>query len=199
MLNIIIIRKENCIFAVLKNRNMLEKFDIENAKAAMLYILSKLGKTDFIHLFKILYFAERKCLCRCGHLIVDDKYIAMRKGPVPSTIYDLFKNIRNGTKEDNFFNKSFLIYENHFVEAIESPDMDCLSVFDVECLDESIKENKDLDSDTLSEKSHDYAWKNSDINEEIDIINIAKAEGASEEMIDYIKENIEISKILGCV
>jgi len=73
---------------------MKELFDIEKVKAVLLYILSKIGKTELIRLFKILYFAERKHLAKWGNLIVNDTYIAMKNGPVPAIIYDLFKCVR---------------------------------------------------------------------------------------------------------
>ena len=182
---------------------MIEKFDIETAKAAMLYISNKLGKADLIRLFKILYFAERNHLAKWGDLIVNDTYIAMKNGPVPSIIYNMFKGIRDdGFREKRYesFSNAFKIEDDGYnVIPLEFPNMDYLSKASVEAIDEAILENKDIDSYALSMKSHDYAWNNADKNDKIDFIDIAKAGGASEDMIEYILEERELSEILGCV
>jgi len=181
---------------------MLERFDIETAKAVMLYISRNIGKADLIHLFKILYFAEKKHLAKWGDLIVNDTYIAMKNGPVPSIIYDLFKGIRGDglmDKRYEVFYSAFDIEEGYFVVPLEFPDADYLSRTNIEALDESIVENKDADFYALSKKSHDHAWNNADRNNKMNFIDIAKAGGASKEMIDYILEERELSEILGCV
>ena len=180
---------------------MIEKFDIETAKAAMLYISSKFGKIDFMRLFKLLYFAERKHLAKWGDFIVNDTYIAMKNGPVPSIIYDLFKGIRGDgfrdKKYETFYN-TFKVDGGHYVIPLEFPDMDYLSRSNVDALDESIFEYKDIDSNRLSDLSHDIAWMNADKNDKINFIDIAKAGGASNDMIDYILEERELSEILEC-
>ena len=181
---------------------MLEKFDIETAKAVMLYISRKIGKADLICLFKILYFAEKKHLAKWGDLIVNDTYIAMRNGPVPSIIYDLFKGIRgDGLRDKRYdtFYRAFDIEEGYYVVPLEFPDMDYLSRANIDALNESIHENKDADIYALSKKSHDLAWNNADRNNQMNFIDIAKAGGASNDMIDYILEERELSEILGCV
>lgn len=76
--------------------------------------------------------------------------------------------------------------------------MEELSQSDIDCLDTSIKENKNVDIDTLSIKSHDEAWRNAWEKQKaypMDTILIAKAGGANESMIEYIKENEEINKL----
>jgi len=125
---------------------MIEKFDIETAKAAMLYISNKLGKADLIRLFKILYFAERNHLAKWGDLIVNDTYIAMKNGPVPSIIYNMFKGIRDdGFREKRYesFSNAFKIEDDGYnVIPLEFPNMDYLSKASVEAIDEAILENK---------------------------------------------------------
>ena len=180
---------------------MLERFDIDTAKAAMLYISGKFGKIDLMRLFKVLYFAEKDHLKNWGSLIVNDTYIAMKHGPVPSILYYLFKDIRgDGFLNNNYsdFYQAFKV-EGDYVFPLEKPDMDCLSVADVNSIDLSIEANKDLSFGDLSEKSHDPAWNNADKNNVIDFMDMVIASGASKEMIDYICERREISKALGCV
>ena len=65
-------------------------------------------------------------------------------------------------------------------------------------MNERLKENKNIDIDTLSTKSHDEAWENAWEKQKahpMDAILMAKAGGANESMIEYIKENEEINKL----
>ena len=50
---------------------MMTNDDIAKLKAAALYVLNKCGETDFIHLFKILYFAERSHYAKYGKHLTD--------------------------------------------------------------------------------------------------------------------------------
>jgi uncharacterized phage-associated protein len=181
---------------------MLERFDIEKAKAVMLYISCNIQNRDIMRLFKILYFAEKKHLAKWGDFILNDRYIAMRNGPVRSMLYDLFKGIRGDglrSKEFEMFYNAFKIDGKYNVTPLETPDMDYLSQSNITFLNQSIEENKDINFNKLSKNSHDTAWKSADRNEIIDFIDIAKAGGASKEMVDYIVEERELSEILGCV
>ena len=46
--------------------NKMSAEDIAKLKAVALYVLDKCGETDFIHLFKIIYFAERNLYAKYG-------------------------------------------------------------------------------------------------------------------------------------
>ena len=71
------------------------------------------------------------------------------RGPVPSYLYDVLK----GAIQDDFLSNSF-IREDYIIYAAEECDTDYLSESDIECLDRSISENKNLGFGQLSEKSH---------------------------------------------
>ena len=168
------------------------KFDRSKAIASILYVANILNRVDFHKLSKILYFAERKHLARFGRPITGDWYIAMRNGPVPSNIYDYLKIVKGETSNKDESLKTYFEVEGaYFVTAKEQADKDELSETDLECLDESIKENRNLSFETLTNKSHDSAWKNAPGDEKIDFIEIAKAEGADQEMIEYIQDVVE--------
>jgi predicted transcriptional regulator len=64
------------------------------------------------------------------------------------------------------------------------------------CIEEAIQENGKLDYEMLTKKSHDEAWNNTRKNTQIDIIDIAKAGGADEEMIKYTREVLENKRII---
>lgn len=173
--------------------------DVLKLKAAVLYVLNKCGRIGYLRLFKILYFANREHYAKYGRSIINDVFCALPKGPVPSFLYDAIK----GQKGNYYTIISESIYnpedEEYFiVTAKEEPDMDELSVSDIKCLDKSIQENKDIDINSLSIKSHDEAWEEKKHSHgRMNNISIAKAGGASEAMIEYIKENELIDSLIG--
>lgn len=178
------------------------KFDQEKALAALLYVTTKLGELQnnapsFHKVFKILYFADQKSLVEYGRPISGDYYVAMRHGPVPSTMYDMLKSARG---DANFIKNDFLlehveVFGNHYIKAKSFPDMDALSETDLECLDASVKENYKKNFSELQDKSHGGAWGKSDENDKMRPEDIAEEGGADREMIEYIKSNLENEKI----
>ena len=155
---------------------------------SLLYICQKTGGSlDMYTLLKILYFAEGKHLVYYGRPITGDAMVAMDYGPVPSSAYDQVK--LNGADLSNFSR------QDEIITGKTPPNLDNLSESDIECLDESIQENKDLGFSRLKNKSHDaaYNWTVSNFgkNTTIPFIEIAKAYGADEAMIEYIKTNAE--------
>ena len=75
----------------MRSMNKMSAEDIAKLKAVALYVLDKCGETDFIHLFKIICFAERNLYAKYGQHLVKDTFIAMEHGPVPSHLYDALK------------------------------------------------------------------------------------------------------------
>ena len=132
--------------------------DVLKLKAAVLYVVNKCGEIGYMHLFKILYFANREHYAKYGRSIINDTFCALPKGPVPSFLYDAVKP--NVSKSG-----------------------DLKIIFD-----------------SLSEKSHDIAWKEAwDKGPARPMMNlsIAKAGGANRAMLEYIKENELIDSIIG--
>lgn len=170
--------------------------DSDKIKATILYVLTNIREgVDFLKLFKIIYFANQRHLACYGRSIVDDQFVAMQNGPV---LTDAYNKLRN----DGFDFIERNPEGGYMIFAKESPDMDELSVSDVECLDISIKENRDLTFSELSKKSHDAAWlsawdsrkgKNS---VPMDLLKIARAGGANDRMIEYIKEDLFVDSCL---
>lgn len=162
---------------------------------SLLFVLDKLGgEGDFHKLFKIMYFADQKHLLRYGSLITDDNYVAMNNGPVPSMTYDILKALRGDGLLETYkpqFEEYFELLSKYEVKSISSPDLDELSDSEQECLLESVSENKDLDFNKLTNKSHDSAWASADQDCEMSIQDIALAAGANQQLIDYINDSIE--------
>jgi uncharacterized phage-associated protein len=73
------------------------EFDPEKAIAASVYIVSKgLPELTMAKLFKLLFLSDKDHLVRYGRPIMGDFYAAMKDGPVPSNLYDLFKEMKSG-------------------------------------------------------------------------------------------------------
>ncbi len=186
---------------------MMDKYDVEKLKAVTLYILKKCGATDFIHLFKILYFAEKEHYANYGKHITKDTFIAMDHGPVPSFLYDALKlSSKKNTAGINDLRWTIAnavtpgsAELDYYFIAAEEPDMDELSEAEIASLDKSIAENKDMSPWDLSEKSHDEAWHsswNQSHNSPISPYEIAKAGGASDGFVEYLKEQDSLDNFL---
>ena len=192
----------NQFFNVNLERKMLKfKFDPDKAIAAVLYLSRKLisekFKADFHKIFKILYFADRRHLALYGRPVVGDYYVAMDHGPVPSNIYDMFKAARG----DSYFcvpgelTNTFAA-SGHYLKPLKEPDLDVFSESDLECLNESYYENKDLGFSEIREKSHDAAHKRATKDDKISYLDMAKAAGAGHEMLAYIRNLASNDRIL---
>lgn len=165
-------------------------FDKDKSISSVLFILNKLGKTDFHKVCKILYFADQKHLTKYGNPITGDFYIAMKNGLVPSNVYDILKAIRNNFSfnlNTNELKDLFEVHGNHDVTAKVNADLDFLSETDVECILNSIEENKNLSFADLTDKSHNTAWNKATRDNEISFLDIATDGGANDVMINYIK------------
>lgn len=158
----------------------------------MLYILNKLeGVSDFHKLFKIMYFAERKHIARYGRMITGDDYIKMDNGPVPSLAYNILKDVKYFSKQ-SVFSPYLDVFGRYMVKSLKEYNSDEFSNSDIECLNESIEENKELSFGQLTDKSHDNAWEYASFS--LSINDMAEVEGATAEMLDYIKEMQELKK-----
>lgn len=176
---------------------MINYFPYNDDKAlnVFLYIANRLVTPDIYRVFKILYLADVEHLAKYGRPIVGDVYHALPKGPVPTNMYDEFKLVASSSKLAALFHKA---ERNKLLEAYEAKgytivpkvdaDLDELSQSDIECLDKSIAENKDLTFGQIKNKSHDAAYDKASENGPIGFDEIAKVGGADEAMVNYIHE-----------
>lgn len=176
------------------------KVDIDKSIQATLFVLNQVGGTcDFHKIFKVLYFADQKHLARFGRPITGDNYVAMKNGPVPSNIYDILKSIRTETVFSDYAKQYMPLFDvrmNHFAVAKQEADLEYLSETDVECLNEALQENKDLNFKQLTDKSHDPAYNQALKDDYIPLLEIAKVGGANEAMLNYIQLNVQNQRAL---
>ena len=173
----------------------MQNFEFNKSKSisALLYICYKLidfddprADTGYHKIFKILYFADKKHIAQYGRPVIDDTYIAMEYGPVPSETYYAVKNPGG----------HFEIVNNYIIVPKSEPDIDEFSKTDLSCLNESIEENKFLSFTELADKSHDSAYNRTKPNDKIQYDDILIASNASPEMISYIKQGLNADLVL---
>jgi uncharacterized phage-associated protein len=165
---------------------------------------------DYFHLFKILYFADRAHYATYGRRIIADTFCALPKGPVPSALYDVVKDVI-GTQPLSDTSPLLPLSQSmtkvndptysFILKAKEDFDADELSRSDMEVLDASINENRYKGFDELSQQSHDEAWAEAYNNPQntrktMEPISMAKAAGANEETLQYLQEQARIEALL---
>lgn len=173
-------------------------FDKNRIIQIVLYVLNKTDGIDYYHLFKILYFAERKHLAKWGCGILPDEFYALRWGPVPTVLYDAVKG--KGELSKSLFKDIEFAGDDasNVLIAKKEANIKCLSKSMIEVLDASIAANAGLTFEELKNKSHDDAWKQAYLNSDklISPINMAIVEGADSAMQEYIEDQLDIDKLL---
>lgn len=181
----------------------MTRYEKRKLVEVVLYILCKTGWLDYYHLFKIIYFANVKHIVKYGFPMVADKFCALKNGPVPSALYDCVKGGKYYDAELHEMLSNSIAKGTddayYMVSAVRTADMDYLSKADAEALDSSMAENLRLPFGDLMAKSHGKEWErasNQQGQKVMDIVGMAKDANASDDMIEYIKENLEIEKSL---
>lgn len=184
---------------------MKEIEEINKIKAVVEYILQQMGEAvDYIHLFKVMYFAQEEHLAIYGVPMMYDTFVARKHGPVPSLTYKVLRVAEGKTVDVTGELQAFAAdlslsqKEGHQVVALSDGvqcDMDELSRSNVRILDKWIEHCKDIASFDLSELSHDKAWQNAVRQTErtgedtkISLYDMAASGGASKAMLGVVKE-----------
>jgi uncharacterized phage-associated protein len=172
---------------------------INKIKAIVLYILQHFKDgVDYIKLFKIMYFAQREYLATYGLTMIEDTFKARPRGPVPALTYKVVKMAEEGNPEKSDlspFISALRVDDNQMIYGVETPDMDYIAKMEKSELDTVIAKYAGMDSDALSELSHDSAYKKVELlmkddpqKDVMTLIDIARAGGASKEMVSHIRE-----------
>ncbi len=191
---------------------MKSKESINEIKATVIYILKSFPEgIDWVKLFKLMYFAQQKHLVLYGRGIVNEKFHAHERGPVPGYTFEAIYSIDSSKKElfAEFLEGINVVKVGKGCRTITTnlePDMDEFSGSDIEVIDEIIELYKDKSPEELSDLSHkDSAWikafgikKEDPQRDFMSDIDIAKAGDASDELIEYIKELNLVKNALGC-
>jgi uncharacterized phage-associated protein len=174
----------------------VQNYNDQVIKEVLLYILSKTGRVDYYHLMKILYLAERQHLAKWGEKITTDDYYALPHGPVPTRIYDSLKSVKEG--RGGFLADVVSVDDNlPNVSPLREPNMDYLSKSEIEALDNAIAKNIVKSFQELEQMTHDeYYFKALENGRKMSVEDIARSGGATEEMIEFIREDMAINNAL---
>lgn len=184
---------------------MKEIEEVNKIKAVVEYILQQMGTAvDYIHLFKVMYFAQEEHLAIYGVPMMYDTFVARKHGPVPSLTYKVLRLAEGKTVdvtgELHAFasDLSLSVSDGHQVVTLADGvqcDMDELSRSNIRILDKWIEHCKDISSFDLSELSHDKAWQKAVRQTErtgedtkISLYDMAASGGASKAMLGVVKE-----------
>jgi hypothetical protein len=175
---------------------------VKKIESVVLYVLRNFAEgVDYIKLFEIIYFAQKEYLANYGKVLCPDTFKTRTFGPVPALSDKVIKLVEledddiNSYPDLKSFYKSIRV-QNQMVYALAKPDMDYLSKKECEYLDKWYNYCKDKDSITeLSPESHDEAYERAYARYKEDPqlatltnIEIAKAGGATDKMVAYIRE-----------
>ncbi len=132
---------------------MTFRFNFEKTLQAAAVLLSlDDNRMDRIRLLKLLYIADRELLAEAGRPLTGAIPVAMKYGPVPSSVYDLIKGVAGRTVEWSRYIES----TNYSVALREDPGRGKLSKREVEKLIEVTERYRSLDDFELSELTHTF-------------------------------------------
>lgn len=151
------------------------KFAFNDGKAleALAFIAKTRPGLTPLFVSKVLFFAEKWHINRYGRPIIADTYIAMPRGPVPSTIKNFIDENWNWVDRPAGYDEAVTIklgpYMRHLMPGLREPNITVLSETDIECLKEAIVHCQDKSADELSEMTHfEKAWRNAAPNAPMD-------------------------------
>lgn len=118
-----------------------------------------------LYVAKILFYAEKWHLNKYGRPIMADTYIAMPKGPVPSTIRDYIEQNWLWVDRPDDLDRAITIDRSGYLPKLRrgtrDADLSVLSESDIECLREAITFCTAKTPDELSRLAHlEKAWRN---------------------------------------
>lgn len=127
-------------------------FDVEKTIQAAAYLIKHAGgRENYMRLLKLIYLADRKSLKLRKTPICGDTPVAMKRGPVPSTTFDLIK----GEDPQSIRWEQFIRRDNYDVVLENDPGNLALSRAEVRILGEILEEFRNYDEWALVEWCHD--------------------------------------------
>lgn len=189
------------------NKKFMRGFNFKKAVQTLNYFAIKEGgKINKMKAIKLVWLSNRNHLRKFGRLIFDDRYYAMKLGPVPSYTKDLAE------VDTDFLAEDELTYRNQYISPIDQYSYASKSnienlVFsdsDLKSLEDIYTRFGNLTEFQLSELSHQYPeWKrfedlfNSGMGSryEIDILDFFEnTVSIKDDFFAMDKEDIELSK-----
>ena len=153
-----------------RRRKIRFSFDVEKFADAMAFLASRgVNQLTTMKAVKLLYFADREHLLKYGRPILGDWYACMDHGPVPSSAYDILKQIKD--PDPTVMSPTTKIVSEHITTRgtgdkypvfvpVGEQDFDALSDSDLEILDMVVEKYGKRSAMDLSDETHKHAaWR----------------------------------------
>jgi uncharacterized phage-associated protein len=134
-------------------------FDHEKATQILNFFASKAGgKINKMKALKLIFLADRYHLRKYGRLVSDDCYVAMKYGPVPSTIMDIAEadEYLDNTIRDYVISNIRASDDGLRIESLKPADTGYFSASDIEAFIFAWDNFGQLDQWGLSDFTHNY-------------------------------------------
>lgn len=171
------------------------KFPFHEAKALEALALIARERPGLTPLFvsKVLFYAEKWHLNKYGRPIVGDTYIAMPRGPVPSTIKNYIDHNWDWIEKPSGFDAAINIDRAQALPRLfgrREPNLAILSASDVECLRDAMRFCDGKTADQLSLLTHmEKAYHEAPANQPMDYENFIDDDNPHKEaIVDMAKE-----------
>ena len=173
------------------------KFAFSERKAleAMAFVAKEHPGFTPLFVAKIFFFAEKWHLNRYGRPIVADTYIAMPKGPVPSTIKNYIDARWDWVERPEGIDDVFFMDRSgqlpHLMPGKRGSNFESLSESDKECLREAISFCEGKSAEELSWITHrEKSWVEAEQNAPMDYFNFIDDDNPHhDEIVDTAIEN----------
>ena len=170
------------------NNQNIYKRKYHKALETLVYLANKDQRQYWI--LKAIYLADKEHLKRYGRQIFDDRYIAMKLGPVPSLAYDIVKSTREGAAGYNFPEPvpatALTAPDNRTVKASRKANVNLLSASEIECLNNAYDLIKNLTLQQVCDLTHDAAYDAAVQDDDMSIKEIIGTLENNKEVLDYV-------------
>ncbi len=171
-------------------------FDPDRFKALVLYVIWRTSeRNDFgsTKLYKALWFAEARANEALGRPIAGETYIRDKFGPRPKHIREVLEELQND-EQIVVWSEPYHQYTITRFRAFQPPDTTVFGAEELSLIDWWIKHIDEAHTAaSISEKSHDYAWKIAAMGEELPLhaFLASRIREPNDEELDWAKEAAE--------
>ena len=168
-------------------------FNLRKTISAVAFLAQREQTLDMFLSIKMLYLADKRALQTWGKTITGDRMVSMPKGPVLSTVYNLFKG--EGEEADlEEWNAHFGETVNNKIRLLKEPDIEALSEDEIDVLDAARAEVEKYAPWDVADWLHKTCPECEDphgSSRPIDPAVILRNSGRSEEEIQMIEESTQ--------
>ena len=194
---------------------MIRIDNIKKLNNVVLYILQSFNGLERDMLYAIMYLSQKDYLTDVMLTIIPDRFMAFNCGPVPLYTNSIIENIIYGDNStelldiasDEFIKSIYIEYttgSKRMLYNSKNANEDYIAVMEKKYLDKWINVCRDVKEEFLTPLIKDRAWNDAwNLRQDdpemglITDIAMARANGASDDQIDYIRERIITNYQLG--